>query len=422
MDMNRKESQLVKSTIPFLREHGETVSDIVYDNLLIQNPQLNNTLNLIHLQDKTLARALTVVILRFASNINNISELIPRLERICQKHCTLGISPPHYAILGTLLVDSFEQVMGPEMTPEKKAAWTKAYKVLSNMLIGREKHIYKDFDRYKWNSWRKFTVERKVTEAQDLESFYLTPTDRKQLPSYMPGQYISLRLFVPEIGYYQTRQYSMSDAPNGGDYYRITVKRERGNPSCHHNPGMISNKLIDKIAVGDEIEVSHPAGDFFLDTTQISSVPVVLISAGGGVTPLMAMLKTVTEANPSRHVSWIHGCRDEVPFFSQLTFLKRRCPNLHTTIFMTSQAGEPYREGTAFDFKGRIDLYKVDPQWLHTKHTGAEYYVCGPESFMKGVARQLKDMGVGDVRIRCQMFTVGEMKLESVCGYVAGKV
>lgn len=78
MALTYKESQLVKSTIPFLREHGETVSDVVYSTLIKRHPQLNNILNLVHLKDGRLAQALTVVILRFASNINNVYELIPK--------------------------------------------------------------------------------------------------------------------------------------------------------------------------------------------------------------------------------------------------------------------------------------------------------------------------------------------------------
>lgn len=97
MALTYKEAQLVKATIPFLREHGETVSDIVYTTLIKRHPQLNNTLNLIHLKDGRLARALTVVILRFASNINNVYELIPKLGRQASQHSPFLIrcpSPP----------------------------------------------------------------------------------------------------------------------------------------------------------------------------------------------------------------------------------------------------------------------------------------------------------------------------------------
>lgn len=408
MALTYKEAQLVKSTIPFLREHGETVSDIVYTNLMKRHPELNNTLNVIHLKDGRLARALTVVILRFASNINNVYELIPKLERICNKHCTLGIQPEHYELLGDLIIETFQDLMGPALTPDTKAAWIKAYRVLSHMLIGREKIIYKDFARYGWSTWRKFRVDRKVCEADDLYSFYLVPVDGLRLPKFFPGQYISVRMFVPEIGYHQTRQYSMSDSPRSGDYYRVTVKRAKGS-SCFHDPGMVSNIMIDRLKTGEEIECSHPSGDFFLDTTVPSSVPVVLISAGGGVGPLVAILNAITEEQPTRHVSWIHGCRDDVPFNTRLTVLKRRCPNLQTCIFKTV-IDRADAEGITYDHNSRVNLHKANPALLHTSNGSAEYYICGPEDFMKTMMQQLIDMGVDNKRIRTELFSVGEMK------------
>jgi len=297
-----------------------------------------------------------------------------------------------------------------------KAAWTKAYKILSNMLIGRERHIYKEFDRYKWNTWRKFRINRKVAEVDDLYSFYLVPEDGLQLPSFMPGQYISIRQFVSEVGYYQTRQYSLSDSPSG-DYYRITVKRDRGK-TCDHNPGMVSNILIDNIAIGDEIDCSHPSGDFFLDMTTPNASPLVLISVGRGVAPLLSMLNAATKAEATRHIRWIHGCREEVPFSSQLTFLKRRCPNLHTTVFMTSKSKLSTWKGVTYDFNCRVDLLKVTPELLYLANSTTEYYICGPEDFMKTTVKQLADLGVDGQRIKCQLFTVGEMQLNSVCGYI----
>lgn len=415
MALTNREAQLVKSTIPFLKEHGQTISDTTYSTLMKRHPELNNTLNLIHLKDGRLARALTVVILRFACSINNISELIPKLERVCNRHCSLGIRPEHYEILGSLIIETFSDAMGPLMTPEMKAAWIKAYKILSNMMIGRERIIYNDFDRYKWSTWRKFTVERKVCEADGMYSFYLVPTDGAPLPKFFPGQYISIRLFVPEVGYHQIRQYSMSDLPRAGDYYRITVKKVEPH-SPGHEPGMVSTMLIDRVKTGDEVECTHPSGEFFVDTTVPSSIPIVLISAGSGIGPLVSILNAVTEGQPMRHVSWIHGCREDVPFNTRLTVIKRRCPNLHTVIFKTA----PVRgdiQGVTYDFNSRVDLEKVPPAWLHTNHGSAEYYICGPEAFMRTMIEQLTFMGVDPKRIKFELFSVGEMRLDSVTGY-----
>ncbi|CAN8097294.1 unnamed protein product [Discula destructiva] len=417
MALTYKESQLVKSTIPFLREHGETVSSLVYSTLIKRHPELNNTLNVVHLKDGRLAQALTVVILRFASNINNVYELIPKLERISNKHCTLGVKPEHYPLLGSILIEAFQELMGPALTPETKAAWTKAYTILSHMLIGREKIIYKEFDIYGWPSWRKFRIEHKVCEADDLWSLHLVPIDGRRLPKYLPGQYVSVRLWVPEVNYHQTRQYSMSDSCRGGDEYRITLKRAKAD-TCFHDPGMVSSMLIDKYSEGDELEVSHPSGDFYMDPSVMSSVPVVLISAGGGVSPLFAMLNGVLETKQSSRVSWIHGCRSDVPFATKLTTLKRRCPNLHTVIFKT-QVEHGDIPGVTYDFNSRMNLHKVQPSLLHTGNSSVEYYVCGPEDFMKTMMQQLVDMGVDPKRIRTQLFHVGEMKLETVCGYMS---
>ncbi|KAF2710712.1 ferredoxin reductase-like protein [Pleomassaria siparia CBS 279.74] len=399
MALTYKESLLVKATIPFLRENGEMISDIVYTSLLKKVPALNNTLNLVHLKDKTLARALTVVILHFASNLSNICELIPRLERVCQKH--------YYEILGPLIVDTFADVMGPDMTSDTKAAWAKAYKMLSGMLIGREKHIYKAFDGDRWNDWRKFRIERKDVEANDMYSFKLVPLDGRVLPSFLPGQYISVRMFVPEVEYLQTRQYSLSDMPNV-DSYRITLKRDIGNPKLGHAPGLISN-ILSTLKVGDEIECSHPSGDFYLDTTAPSGVPLVLISAGRGIAPLLSMLTTALHARSNRPITWIHGCRDQLPFGTHLTYLKRRYPNLHSIVFMTTasrfSAGQ---QELRYDFNQRVDLTKVSPPLLYTQNGSTEYYICGPETFMQRAVKQLLVMGVSVDKIKCQMFRVSK--------------
>lgn len=418
MALTFREAQLVKSTIPFLREQGEELSNLVYGNLVKRNPELNNKLNVIHLQDGRLARALTVVILRFACNINDMSELIPKLERVCNKHCTMGVQPAHYELLGTLVIEAFETLMGDALTPEIRAAWTKAYSVLSHMLIGRERIIYRDFERDSWPAWRRFKVDRKVFEADGLWSFHLIPCDEEKLPKFFPGQYVTIRLFVPEIGYYQTRQYSISDSVKSSEEYRITVKRAVAPPTSGHDPGMVSHILLDRIRTSEELDVSHPSGEFYYDTTVQSSMPVVLISAGSGVAPLMAILNTITEEQQQRQLSWIHGCRYDVPFATRLKVLKRRCQNLRTCVFKTvMQRGDvvPGGGGGVFDHNCRVDLYKVEPEMLFVEHLSAEYYICGPEEFMKTMMQQLIDMGVDNQRIKTELFGVGKMKLDSVC-------
>jgi nitric oxide dioxygenase len=127
MALSYQQSKLVKDTIPALREHGEKITTIFYRNMLRDHPELNSLFNSVNLKTGRQPRALTSVILSFASNITNISELIPKFERMCNKHCSLGIQPEHYEIVGKYLLRAFGEVLGPAMTPAVFAAWEKAY-------------------------------------------------------------------------------------------------------------------------------------------------------------------------------------------------------------------------------------------------------------------------------------------------------
>ena len=133
---------------------------------------------------------------------------------------------------------------------------------------------------------------------------------------FKPGQYISVNLFIDELegGVWQARQYSLSDAP-GKKYLRISVKREEGieigDPKSKTHPGYISNVLHEKRSVGDTVRVSHPFGDFFYhEDEQEKNAPVVLISAGVGLTCLMSILNTLVEEKSERPITWIHGARN----------------------------------------------------------------------------------------------------------------
>lgn len=408
---------MIRGTIPALTDHGERITTIFYRNMLRDHPELNNYFNTVNQANGRQPRALTAVILNYANNINHITELIPKMERMCHKHCSLGIRPEHYAIVEKYLIAAFAEVLGPVMTPEIREAWTKAYWMLAKMLIGREAQLYKDFEQ--WQGFRKFRIQKKVEEAEDIFSFYLVPEDGKRLPTFMPGQYTSVRLNVPDKGYLQSRQYSMSEAPRP-DYYRITIKRDQGlhmGRSGRYlggaalNPGIVSNLLIDMKEEGDIVELTHPAGEFYLDMANTSNVPIVLISAGVGVTPMMSILNTVSERQPHRPVSWVHGSRRSVPFYEQIRRISRNRPNFKSNIFKTHLA-EADLSGVTYDHDYRMDLAKITPEDLHLAHGSAEYYICGPEQFMLEMAEYLKAQHVDSKRIHFELFSTGDMEFK----------
>jgi len=410
MALTYQQAKLVKDTVPALRDHGEQITTIFYKNMLRDHPELNNYFNSVNQKNGRQPRALTSVILNFASNINNITELIPKFERMCNKHCSLGIHPEHYEIVGKYLLMAFGEVLGPAMTPAVFAAWERAYWILAKMLIGREAQLYKDFE--KWTSWRKFKIDRVVPETEDVHSFYLVPVDGKKLPKFFPGQYISLRIHSPE-GYMQARQYSLSEAWRE-DYYRISVKRDEGAryansvSNSYFHPGLVSNMLIDHMAAGSTVELSHPAGDFFLDVNNASNMPLVLISAGVGVTPMVAIANTVVKTQPSRPISWIHGSRRTVPFEAHIAKLRRGHPSFRTNIFKTDLANNDV-VGVTYNYDFRMDLAKVGPDDLFLGNSGTEYYICGPEQFMMEMSDYLKSQGVGAARVRFELFSTGDL-------------
>lgn len=410
MALTYQQTKLVKDTIPALKEHGERITSIFYKTMLTDHPELNNYFNSVNQKNGRQPRALTAVILGFASNINHLSELVPKFERMCNKHCSLGIQPEHYEVVGKYLIQAFGEVLGPAMTPEVQTAWTKAYWMLAKMLIGREAQLYRDFES--WSSWRPFKIDRIVNECDDIYSFYLVPQDGKRLPKFLPGQYISVQIQVPN-GYLQSRQYSLSEAWRE-DYYRITLRRDEGTvysnsvSKSFFNPGTVSNYLVDQTTVGSILKVSHPAGEFFLDVHNTSTMPLVLISAGVGVTPMVSIANTVMESQPGRQIAWIHGCRKHIPFEEHIKGLRKKNCNFHTKIFKTVIHSTD-RPGETYDYNERMDLAKLKPEELYLQHGGTEYFICGPEQFMINQKLYLMQQGVTASRIKCEIFTTGDL-------------
>ncbi|KKF95700.1 Flavohemoprotein [Ceratocystis platani] len=301
MSLTYQQAKLVKETIPILSSHGDLITTIFYRNLLNAQPSLSAIFNNANQLNGRQPRALTQIILTFAQHIHRMSELAPILERVCHKHVSLNISPADYDIVGKYLLGAFSTVLGPTIfTTAVAEAWERAYNILARMLSGREAQLYASLGD--WVGFRPFRIMRKVqeTRTRDVFSLYLVPVDGSMLPlpAFKPGQYVSLQ--IPVTGYEdvttQTRQYSLSDKPRG-DYYRITLKREI---NANGGPGMVSSTLIDNYGIGDIVQLSHPTGDFFLDMENSgSSVPVVLISAGVGVAPMISILNSLLAQVPT---------------------------------------------------------------------------------------------------------------------------
>ncbi|EEY22838.1 bacterial hemoglobin [Verticillium alfalfae VaMs.102] len=228
MAMTEAQTAIVKSTAPILKEHGLTITTVFYKSMLGAHPELHNVFNLSNQRSGAQQKSLANAVLAYATHIDELQKLGPAVERIAQKHVSLGITPDQYAIVGEHLIKAIATVLGDGLTPEVADAWVAAYGQLADIFIKREGDLYDQAGD--WRGWRKFRIDRRQQESNTVTSFYLKPAEGDTtgpLPPFLPGQYVSIRVRVPEYGdVWQCRQYSMSEAPQG-DHYRISVKRER---------------------------------------------------------------------------------------------------------------------------------------------------------------------------------------------------
>ncbi|REA63292.1 NO-inducible flavohemoprotein [Dyadobacter luteus] len=394
--METKHKELVKATVPVLKEHGVLLTTHFYRRVFSFNPELKNTFNMGNQQNGKQQTALAMAVLAYAEHIDNPSVLLPVLEKIGHKHTSLDIRPEHYDIIGRHLLASIGEVLGDAATPELIEAWTMAYGQLAGIMAGTEARLYANQVNREngWTGWRPFIVKDKIEESAEITSFHLYPADGGKVPDHVPGQFLSIRLFLPELNLLQPRQYSISNAPNQL-YFRISVKREKGTEL--DTDGMISNRLHDFVNPGDRVEVSAPAGDFVLN--QDSENPVVFISGGVGQTPLVSMLESLLQKSSTRPITWVHGCRSESvhAFKDTVDYLAGEYPNLKQHIFYN----EKNQLSDQSVIQGIVDLSHLEETALVAD---AEFYLCGPSPFISKQYHDLRNIGIAKEAIHFEEF------------------
>jgi nitric oxide dioxygenase len=397
MMITASQKELVKATVPILKEHGVALTTHFYNRMFTHNPELKNVFNMGNQQSGKQQMALAMAVLNYAENIDDPSVLLAPVTQIGHKHVSLDIRPEHYAIVGKHLLASIGEVLGAGATPELIAAWGVAYGQLAAIMSGVESNLYqKAVEKVGgWTGWRPFQLREKVVESTEITSFYFYPADGGQVADFLPGQYVSVRLFLPELNLFQPRQYSLSNAPNG-TYYRISVKKETG-AQLRPN-GMISNHLHDQVAVGDIVEMASPAGDFILNTSKQG--PVVLISGGVGQTPLLSMLDYLISTNSSREIIWIHGSRDNTvhAFKEQVDELHAQQERFRRHIFYDVLDDQELQEDY---YPGIVNLGHLKESAIRPD---ADYYICGPAPFIKKQFQDLTAYGINREAIHYEEF------------------
>ena len=258
-----------------------------------------------------------------------------------------------------------------------------------------------------WNGFRKFKVVSKVEETSDITSFYLAPHDGKELPEFLPGQFLTFQIPVPTQPHPVIRCYSLSDSPFHPERYRVSIKRvlaPRDNPSSP--PGLISNYFHDSLNENDIVDVKAPSGHFHLSMAK--KFPVVLLAGGVGITPLLSMLNAITEMGSQREVWFFLGVRNKKDHVMKehLEMVARENENVRLRVFY-SAPGETDVLDEDYHVKGRVNVENLK---TILPSSNFDYYICAPPPMVKDLRKDLADWGVPKKNIHFEAFGPATVK------------
>jgi ferredoxin-NADP reductase/MOSC domain-containing protein YiiM len=256
-----------------------------------------------------------------------------------------------------------------------------------------------------WNGFRSLSVVRVDPESRSVFSLELATADGAPLPTALPGQFLTVRLHPDGSAAPVIRSYSLSGRP-GAAAYRISVKQEPH--------GAASTWLRTHVRAGDVLDVAAPRGTF---TLRSGDAPVLLLSAGIGATPVLAMLHALSAERSTRQVWWLHGARDgsEHPFAKESRTLLSQLPNARSHVWYSRPASDDL-EGRDYGLVGRLS---VDSFGNLAVPRDADVYLCGPTEFMQNITTALVAYGIDRARLRTEIFGAGPSMTPGVVGTTA---
>jgi len=248
-----------------------------------------------------------------------------------------------------------------------------------------------------WQAWRVLRVEQ---ESRDIRSFYLEPPSDSRVV-FAPGQHIPVQVQIDGEAA-MIRTYSLSSAPSDG-YLRISVKAQ----------GPASRHLHERVKPGDVLDVRSPMGNFTLD--EQSTRPLVLIGAGVGITPLLAMLREQLSKGQARHIHLFHGARSlaDLPFGQELASLRQQAGGLLHVHRALSQPEDHAVAGQDYEFAGRLGIEQVKATLALDDY---DFYLCGPGSFTQDLYEGLRTVHVPDARIHAEAFGPSTLRRHTDAG------
>ncbi|MPY62688.1 globin domain-containing protein [Streptomyces spongiae] len=387
--LSEQSAATVRATLPAVAAAIGEISARFYDRLFTAHPELLRDLfNRGNQAAGTQRQALAGSIAAFATHLVEHPDDRPdaMLRRIAHKHASLGIAPEQYDVVHEHLFAAFAEVLGEAVTEEVADAWDEVYWLMANALIAIERRLYEEGGA--GGGWREWEVVGRVQETDDVAVFELRTADGSPVPAHRAGQYVSVQVALPD-GARQIRQYSVVGAAGSGTL-RIGVKRVHGGGTPD---GEVSNHLHARVRVGDRLRVSAPYGDLVLD--QDTDAPLLLASAGIGVTPMIAMLEQLVISGHDAPVTVVHADRSPADHALRADHEGFAAKLPDASVHVWYEQPEP---GHPADHKGLADLSSLDIP------SGTRAYLCGPLPFMRAVRAQLIGRGVAPADIHYEVF------------------
>ncbi|CAM5701738.1 globin domain-containing protein [Streptomyces pseudogriseolus] len=384
--LSEQSAATVRATLPAVGASLGEITERFYAGMFAARPELLRDLfNRGNQAAGTQRQALAGSIAAFAAHLVDHPDDRPdaMLSRIAHKHASLGVSPDQYAIVHEHLFAAIAEVLGDAVTPEVAAAWEEVYWLMANALIAVEKRLHEERGGAAWRPWE--VVER-VTETADVVTFRLRPADGGPVRGFRPGQYVSVRVALAD-GARQIRQYSLSGEPGPG-LRQFSVKRVHEEPAPE---GEVSGHLHARVRAGDVLELSEAYGDLVLDAGD--DTPLLLASAGIGVTPVVAMLGHLAGSGHRAPVTVVHGDRSPAHHALRTDHEAYAAKLPDATVRFWYEQDAPADADT-----GYVDLADVPVA------SGTRAYLCGPLPFMRKVREQLIGKGVAPADVHYEVF------------------
>ncbi|MBY6414847.1 hemin transporter [Rhodococcus sp. BP-252] len=381
-ELDEHHAAVIRATLPLVGANIDAITTEFYRRLFEAHPSLKqNLFNRGNQARGAQQRALAGAVATFATHLvdPDLPHPVELLSRIGHKHASLGITADQYSVVHENLFAAIVEILGADVvSADVAAAWDRVYWMMADTLIDLERRLYEIAGVEAGDVFRRVTVTERVDDPSGAVSISVEDP-AVSLPDFTAAQYVSVGVTLPD-GARQLRQYSLVGAPATG-VWTFTVKPvdNEGTPA-----GEVSTWIRDHLRVGDTIDVTLPFGDLASGT--LGSRPVVLVSAGIGITPMIGILEFLAAEAKTCKVLSLHADRSE-----QTHPLRERHAQLISELPSASL-------DVWYEQRGLMDLSET------AFPDDAEFYLCGNVGFTRSARDQLTLRGIPGERVHTELF------------------